>query len=202
MDMIRKLAGLILASLMMPSAALADDGNTALIRQVGDNHTVQVSQTASNSDTTVLQGGETLAAGLGQGVLRGVWLGADIFGASKSTLDAADNVAALAVRQSFLAPSGKGVGNDATVVISGDNSTANLFQTGDNNQGSVEVSGNSSKGTLWQHGNNNEAGLAVTSDGTNVLYTQRGNGLKTSNIESGNTLTVHAPGNTVRVHQQ
>ncbi len=200
--MIRKLAGLTLASLMMPSAAFADDGNTALIRQVGDNHTVQVSQTASNSDATVLQGGETPAAALGQTGLRGAWFLGDFIGAPKSKLDAADNAAALIVRHSFLAPSAKGLGNDATVVISGDNSTANLFQTGDNNQGSVEVSGNSSKGTLWQHGNNNEAGLAVTSDGTNVLYTQRGNGLKTSDIAAGNTLTVYAPGNTVSVHQQ
>lgn len=182
----------------MQTAAFAGDGNSALIRQVGDNHNVQVSQTASNSDATVLQGGETLAAGLGQAGLRTAWFFGDIFGASKNTLDAVDNAAGLVVRESFLAPSATGVGNDATVVISGVNSTANLFQTGDNNQGLVEVSGSSSKGTLWQHGNNNEAGLAVVSNGTNVLYTQRGNGLKTA----GNTLIVDAPGNTVRVHQQ
>ncbi len=202
MDMFRKLAGFILASVLMQSAAFAGDGNTALIRQVGDNHEVQVLQSASNSEATVLQGGDTLAAGLGQQALRGTWFVGKIFGASKNTLDTADNVAALTVRNSFLAPSAAGVGNEASVVISGDNSTGNLFQTGDGNQGAVEVSGSNSKGTLWQHGNNNEAGLAVTSSGTNVLYTQRGNGLKTSDISSGNTLTVHAPGNTVMVHQQ
>ncbi len=202
MDMFRKLAGLILASVLMPSAAFAGDGNTALIRQVGDNHEVQVSQSVSGSDVTVLQGGDTLTAGLGQQALRGTWFVGKLLGASKNTLDTADNVAALAVRNSFLAPSAAGVGNEATVVISGDNSTGNLFQTGDGNQGSVEVSGSSSKGTLWQHGNNNEAGLAVTSNGTNVLYTQRGNGLKTSDVAAGNTLTVYAPGNTVMVHQQ
>ncbi|GHB31035.1 hypothetical protein GCM10007094_19350 [Pseudovibrio japonicus] len=183
----------------MQTAAFAGDGNTALIRQVGDNHTVQVSQTASNSDATVLQGGETLAAGVGQTVLRGAWALGDFWGASKNAFDAADNVAALVVRESFLAPSATGVGNDATVVISGDNSTANLFQTGNNNLGSVEVSGSDSKGTLWQHGNDNEAGLSVISDSTYVLYTQRGNGLKTSD---GNTLTVYAPGNSLRVDQQ
>lgn len=202
MVMYRNFVGIILAALLMPCAVFAGDGNSALIRQVGDSHKVQVTQNANNTEATVLQGGDTLTAGLGQHGLRGTWLVGKIFGASKDQLDTADDIAALAVRNSFLAPNGGGVGNDAAVVITGDNSTGNLFQTGDGNQGSVEVSGNNSKGTLWQHGNNNEAGLAVTSNGTSVLYTQRGNGLKTADTGAGNTLTVHAPGNTVMVHQQ
>ncbi len=211
MDMFRKLAGFMLINLMLLSAVCADSFNSALIRQVGDGHHAQVTQSGHNSDASILQGGEFGLAETAQGVLIGAWKVGDLFNAPKKLLDVADDIAIFTVSAGMQAGAGTGSGNDASIEISGNQSTGNLLQNGNGNVGRLVISGDNAKGTLWQLGNNNDAGLAVTSNGTKVLYTQRGNGLKTQNLGAaapgegwtdGNMLIVDAPHNTITVHQQ
>lgn len=197
----------VLLGLLAGSNALADS-NEAYIRQIGDLHNVTVNQSSNNSSVRVIQQGDFFGAGLGLGVLRSAW-GVPFLKNSKAYLDGVDTLTATVILGANTFPGAAAShGNTGDIIVTGDNSAANLFQTGNNNSAVLKVSGNNAKGTIWQRGNDNQAGLAVVGNGTKVLYTQNGNGLRTVDLApgnpdvSGNMLTVYAPGRTVSVHQQ
>ncbi|SDR35277.1 hypothetical protein [Pseudovibrio sp. Tun.PSC04-5.I4] len=197
----------VLLGLLVGSSAFADS-NEAYIRQIGNLHNVSVNQSGNNSDVRVIQQGDFVGAGLGQNVFKVAW-NVPFLKNSKTYLDGVDTLAADAILGANTFPgTTASQGNTGDIIVTGDNSAANLFQTGNNNSAVLKVSGNNAKGTIWQRGNDNQAGLAVVGNGTKVLYTQNGNGLKTASLApgnpdvSGNMLTVYAPGRTVSVHQQ